>query len=74
MEETSVISRKKVLLVDDEPSLILLVADYLEFRGYEVITAESSREALDFLDRDLPHLIVSDVASPEMDGYTFLNN
>ena len=74
MKETSVSDRKRVLLVDDEPNLILLVKEYLEFRGYEVITAESSREALDFLDRDLPHLIVSDVASPEMDGYTFLNN
>jgi CheY-like chemotaxis protein len=74
MEETSVISHKRLLLVDDDPNLILLVADYLEFRGYEVITAESSREALDFLEQDLPHLIISDVLRPEMNGYAFVEN
>jgi DNA-binding NarL/FixJ family response regulator len=31
--------RKRLLLIDDDPNLILLVKDYLEFRGYEVLTA-----------------------------------
>lgn len=72
MKETSVSDRKRVLLVDDEPNLILLVKEYLEFRGYEVIIAESSREALEILDRDLPDLIVSDVLRPEMNGFDFV--
>ena len=38
--------RKRLLLIDDDPNLILLVRDYLEFRGYEVLTADNGKEAL----------------------------
>ena len=49
MSETITNNPKKLLLIDDDPNLILLVQDYLEFRGYAVITAENGREALDIL-------------------------
>lgn len=74
MTETSVISRKRLLLVDDNPNLILLVKDYLEFRGYEVITAENGREALEVLEQYIPYAIVIDVMMPEMDSYAFVEN
>lgn len=64
--------QKTLLLVDDDPNLILLVKDYLEFRGYAVITAENGREALDLLSENTPDLIICDVMMPEMDGYTFV--
>jgi DNA-binding NarL/FixJ family response regulator len=64
--------RKKLLLIDDDPNLILLVKDYLEFRGYEVVTTENGREALKILDREIPDLIICDVMMPEMDGYSFV--
>lgn len=60
---------KKLLLIDDDPNLILLVKDYLEFRGYQVVTAENGREALDLLTEDLPDMIICDVMMPEVDGY-----
>ncbi len=63
---------KRLLLVDDDPNLILLVKDYLEFRGYEVVTAENGRQALDLLSENLPDMIVCDVMMPEMDGYEFV--
>lgn len=63
---------KKLLLVDDDPNLILLVKDYLEFRGYEVITAGNGKEALDAMDGFTPDLIICDVMMPEMDGYSFV--
>ncbi|MEM9539388.1 MAG: response regulator transcription factor [Cyanobacteria bacterium P01_E01_bin.42] len=63
---------KKLLLVDDDPNLILLVKDYLEWKGYEVIAAENGREALDILETQTPDMIVCDVMMPEMDGYTFV--
>jgi DNA-binding NarL/FixJ family response regulator len=63
---------KKLLLIDDDPNLILLVKDYLEFRGYTVTTAENGREALEILDRELPDMIICDVMMPEMDGYAFV--
>jgi DNA-binding NarL/FixJ family response regulator len=74
MKEPSVRENKRLLLIDDDPNLILLVKDYLEFRGYEVITAENGREALEVLEQDIPDMIICDVMMPEMDGYTFVNH
>ena len=74
VKETRVRDTKKLLLIDDDPNLILLVQDYLEFRGYEVITAENGREALEVLEEDSPDLIICDVMMPEMDGYTFVKH
>ncbi len=74
MKETSVRDEKRLLLIDDDPNLILLVKDYLEFRGYEVVTAENGREALEVLATDIPNMIICDVMMPEMDGYTFVKH
>lgn len=63
---------KQLLLIDDDPNLILLVKDYLEFRGYQVLTAENGREALDILQDSLPDMIICDVMMPEMDGHTLV--
>jgi len=46
MKEGNTGDQKKLLLIDDDPNLILLVKDYLEFRGYQVMTAGNGREAL----------------------------
>ncbi|MGK7930616.1 MAG: response regulator transcription factor [Microcystaceae cyanobacterium] len=64
---------KSLLLVDDDPNLILLVKDYLEFRGYTVNTAENGQDALHILSNHIPDMIICDVMMPEMDGYTFVN-
>jgi DNA-binding NarL/FixJ family response regulator len=66
--------QKRLLLVDDDPNLILLVKDYLEFRGYEVSSADNGRIALELLQEELPDLIICDVMMPEMDGYTFVES
>ncbi|MCT7982802.1 response regulator transcription factor [Laspinema sp. A4] len=72
MTEPSIGAQKRLLLIDDDPNLILLVKDYLEFRGYEVTTAENGREALDILEKEMPDMIICDVMMPEMDGYAFV--
>jgi len=74
MKETSVGSHKRLLLIDDDPNLILLVKDYLEFRGYAVVTAENGREALEVLENDVPDMIICDVMMPEMDGYSLVKH
>ncbi len=61
-----------LLLVDDDPNLVLLVKDYLEFRGYEVTTAENGKEALEVLSKQIPDMIICDVMMPEMDGYALI--
>jgi len=72
MKDNARKENKQLLLIDDDPNLILLVKDYLEFRGYEVITAENGREALETLKEHIPDMIICDVMMPEMDGYTFV--
>ena len=74
MKENSPKDSKKLLLIDDDPNLILLVKDYLEFRGYQVMTAENGREALDILEQNIPDMIICDVMMPEMDGYALVNH
>lgn len=61
-----------ILLIDDDRNIILLAKDYLEFRGYEIFTANNGKEALDLMDKKSFDLIVCDVMMPEMDGYTFV--
>lgn len=72
MPDSSTAEHNKLLLIDDDPNLILLVKDYLELRGYEVVTAKNGREALRVLEQNLPSLIICDVMMPEMDGYSFV--
>lgn len=75
MKDTSLKDSKNLLLIDDDPNLILLVKDYLEFRGYNVDTAENGREALEILDNNnVPDMIICDVMMPEMDGYSLVKH
>ncbi|MBE9204396.1 response regulator transcription factor [Synechocystis sp. PCC 7339] len=61
-----------LLLVDDDPNLLLLVKDYLEYQGYQVTTAGNGREALAALANMVPDMIICDIMMPEMDGYAFI--
>lgn len=74
MKDNSAGENKRLLLIDDDPNLILLVKDYLEFRGYDVITAENGREALTVLEAETPDMIICDVMMPEMDGYSLVEH
>lgn len=72
MQDTHATETNTLLLIDDDPNLVLLVKDYLELRGYTVITAKNGRDALKVLEKDIPKLIICDVMMPEMDGYAFV--
>lgn len=61
-------SDAKILLVDDEPSLLDAVGYTLVREGYEVAKAETGTEALVAVRAELPDLIVLDVMLPELDG------
>jgi two-component system KDP operon response regulator KdpE len=58
----------RVLVVDDEPSILAAMAPLLRSRGYDVSTAMSGRGALDALEHDPPDLIVLDLGLPDADG------
>jgi adenylate cyclase len=59
----------KVLVVDDLPQNVKLLADLLTAKGYAVATAASGREALAKVDSERPDLVLLDVMMPEMSGY-----
>ncbi len=58
----------RILVVDDEPAVCDLLKDFLEARGYTVITASSGPEALRAVEAERPRLILLDVLMPEMSG------
>jgi len=58
-----------LLVVDDDLGTRLSISDYLEMSGYLVISAENGQEALKLVEKHQPHLIVTDIAMPEMDGF-----
>lgn len=59
----------KILVVDDTPRNVKLLADLLTVKGYSVVTATSGREALDQVESEQPDLVLLDVVMPEMSGY-----
>jgi DNA-binding NarL/FixJ family response regulator len=61
---------QRLLLVDDEPSLLRAVAACLRAEGYEVLTARTGSDALVSLAQIIPDLVISDIRMPGMDGYT----
>lgn len=62
----------KVLVVDDEPDVLLLCRVNLEFEGYRVTEAADGEEALEQMRRDRPDIILLDVMMPKMDGWEVL--
>jgi CheY-like chemotaxis protein len=62
----------KVLIVDDDRDTRDLIEWVLKRVGAEVTAVGSAREALEAIDRDKPHVLVSDIAMPEEDGYSLL--
>lgn len=58
----------RVLIVDDEPSILAAMAPLLRSRGYEVSTALSGRACLEAVERSDPELVVLDLGLPDLDG------
>jgi DNA-binding response OmpR family regulator len=65
--------KKKILVVDDEKSICFLLENFLS-QDYDVVAIGDGFEALNWLDDNLPDLIISDIQMTTMDGYEFLTN
>jgi sigma-B regulation protein RsbU (phosphoserine phosphatase) len=61
-------TKPKLLIVDDEPDALLILAKTLLARGYNVMTAESGLQAINLVKMGKPDLILLDILMPGMDG------
>lgn len=61
-----------ILVAEDDLGTRLSVSDYLEILGYTVVTAENGQKALEMVNQYQPHLIVTDITMPLLDGYEFV--
>ena len=61
--------RARILLVDDEPSIIKMVSKRLGVEGYEVLVAMDGQEGLDKAQAERPDLVILDLMLPRLNGY-----
>lgn len=62
---------KKILIIEDDPSIREILTDLLEIEGYSVLSGANGLEGLHSLQRSIPDLILMDILMPVMDGYAF---
>jgi DNA-binding response OmpR family regulator len=62
----------KVLVAEDEPTLVQLLQANLEFEGYEILIANDGREALEMVRSQAPDVMLLDVMMPVLDGWDVL--
>ena len=60
---------ERILIVEDEPAILMALEDDLTLEGYEILTARDGRSGLHRAKEDGPDLIILDVMLPEMDGF-----
>jgi len=65
-------NRKKILIIDDETSLLQILSARLDFAGFDTETADGGTDGLNKAASFNPHLILLDVKMPEIDGFSVL--
>ncbi len=63
----------RVLIVDDEPEIVEFLREFLQLKGYEVVTAPDGPEALRMVKTERPHAILLDIRLPRMNGLEVLH-
>lgn len=63
------LTKKRILVVEDEKEMVRGLRDILEFEGYEVISAATGREGLDAVASQTPECIILDLMLPDLNGY-----
>ncbi len=63
---------KKILIVDDEPNIVMTLEYTFKKSNYEVFIARDGQEALDILKSNFPDVIILDIMMPMVDGFATL--
>lgn len=59
----------KVLIVDDEPNILMSLEFLMKKKGYEVFIARNGAEAIKIIEEEFPDLVLLDIMMPDVDGY-----
>lgn len=62
-------TKKKILIVDDEPNIVMSLEYAFKKKKFKVFIARDGSEAIDIAHQQLPDAIVLDIMMPKMDGY-----
>ena len=62
----------KILVVDDDPGMVLMLETALRRRGHTVITASNGAEALEMMPEEGVRLVITDIHMPELDGFDLI--
>lgn len=65
--------KPKVLLIEDSTSLAILYQQYVKDEPFDLFHVETGREAIAFIERNVPQLVILDLKLPDMDGQTILD-
>lgn len=63
---------KRILIVDDEPNIVMSLEYAFKKKDYEVFIARDGTEAIEIAKEQLPQVIILDIMMPKMDGYETL--
>lgn len=61
--------RSKILIVDDEPNILLSLEFLMKKEGYQVFIARDGEEAFEIIEKQFPDLVLLDIMMPKIDGY-----
>jgi two-component system alkaline phosphatase synthesis response regulator PhoP len=59
---------RKVVVIDDEPFILMMIEDKLKKAGFDVVTLRSSLDAVDVIKKEAPGLVILDWMMPELSG------
>jgi DNA-binding response OmpR family regulator len=62
--------QKKVMIVDDDPDILITIRELFESEGFEVLTVPCGKDCIDELENGFKGIILMDIMMPHMDGWT----
>ena len=68
-QEDKIMANNKVLIVDDDEHIVELIKLYMDKEGFDTVTANNGKKAVELFKSEAPAIVILDVMMPEMDGW-----